>query len=86
MNRASPDLGGGTPSLSEGNLMNGPAPETTFRVILSDDEGIGHVSVPADSFLVLNVWMDQQLKQLEERFVHFQTPMNFSRRRNFRPS
>jgi hypothetical protein len=71
---------------SEGKSMNGPTPETTIRVILAEDEGIGHVTVPAESLLVLNLWMDQQLKQLEQRFLHFQTPMNFSRRRNFRPS
>jgi hypothetical protein len=68
----------------ESTPMNGPAPETTFRLKLADDEGIGHVSVPAEPFLQFNVWMDEQLEQLEKRFVQYQTPMNFSRRRNFR--
>ena len=44
------------------------------------------MSVEAESFIALNIWMGDELSSLEDRFIAFQTPQTSSRsrRRNAR--
>ena len=58
--------------------------EGTLRIALYSDEALGQISVDAESFIGLNIWMGEELAALEDRFIDFQTPRTSCRRRNTR--
>jgi histidinol phosphatase-like enzyme len=53
------------------------------KLVLSDNEGVGRISVDLEAFFAFSFWMAEELQDLVEKWKHVAPPAN---RRSPRPA